>query len=178
MLVPARISPSNAPQQSPIHRGRCRLAAQVCNGDLRPILEFEFGQDRADVVADRPFPHIGGRGDLLVVEALRDKLDDFVFSIGELGECVRASIRPLGFSGMAGKVDSVYRLALKHAFAAHHLGEPWFNPAKLVCDMFNRLYFFEDLGPFLVRAGALALMASVFVVAAVLIFGRSRYEHL
>lgn len=123
MLVPAHISPSNAPQQSPIHRGRCRLAAQVCNGDLRPILEFEFGQDRADVVADRPFPHIGGRGDLLVVEALRDKLDDFVFSIGELGECVRASIRPLGFSGMAGKVDSVYRLALKHAFAAHHLGE-------------------------------------------------------
>ena len=43
--------------------------------------------------------------------------------------------------------------------------------------MFNRLYFFEDLGPFAVRAGALVLMALVFV-AATLIFGRSRYEHL
>ena len=44
--------------------------------------------------------------------------------------------------------------------------------------MFNRLYFFEDLGPFVVRAGALVLMTLVFVAAATLIFGRSRYEHL
>ena len=44
--------------------------------------------------------------------------------------------------------------------------------------MFNRLYFFEDLGPFVIRAGALVLMTLVFVVAATLIFGRSRYEHL
>lgn len=56
--------------------------------------------------------------------------------------------------------------------------ECWLNPVKLICDMFNRLYFFEDLDPFVVRAGALALMALVFVAAATLIFGRSRYEHL
>ena len=56
--------------------------------------------------------------------------------------------------------------------------ECWLNPVKLICDMFNRLYFFEDLGPFAVRAGALVLMALVFVAAATLIFGRSRYEHL
>ena len=56
--------------------------------------------------------------------------------------------------------------------------ECWLNPVKLICDMFNRLYFFEDLGPFAVRVGALVLMALVFVVAATLIFGRSRYEHL
>ena len=56
--------------------------------------------------------------------------------------------------------------------------ECWLNPVKLVCDMFNRLYFFEDLGPFVVRAGALVLMTLVFVAAATLIFGRSRYEHL
>ena len=56
--------------------------------------------------------------------------------------------------------------------------ECWLNPVKLICDMFNRLYFFEDLGPFAVRAGALVLMALVFVTAASLIFGRSRYEHL
>ena len=55
--------------------------------------------------------------------------------------------------------------------------ECWLNPVKLICDMFNRLYFFEDLGPFAVRAGALVLMTLVFVVAT-LIFGRSRYEHL
>lgn len=56
--------------------------------------------------------------------------------------------------------------------------ECWLSPVKLICDMFNRLYFFEDLGPFAVRAGALVLMALVFVAAATLIFGRSRYEHL
>ena len=56
--------------------------------------------------------------------------------------------------------------------------ECWLNPVKLICDMFNRLYFFEDLGPFAVRAGALVLMALLFVAAATLIFGRSRYEHL
>ncbi len=56
--------------------------------------------------------------------------------------------------------------------------ECWLNPVKLICDMFNRLYFFEDLGPFVVRAGALVLMALLFVAAATLIFGRSRYEHL
>ena len=44
--------------------------------------------------------------------------------------------------------------------------------------LFNRLNFFEDLGPFAVRAGALVLMTLVFVAAATLIFGRSRYEHL
>lgn len=32
--------------------------------------------------------------------------------------------------------------------------ECWLNPVKLICDMFNRLYFFEDLGPFAVRAGS------------------------
>ena len=56
--------------------------------------------------------------------------------------------------------------------------ECWLNPVKLICDMFNRLNFFEDLGPFAVRAGALVLMTLVFVAAATLIFGRSRYEHL
>lgn len=78
------------------------------------------------------------------------------------------------FAGLYGEPA----MALADDVARACPAECWFNPVKLICDMFNRLYFFEDLGPFAVRAGALVLMALVFVVAATLIFGRSRYEHL
>ena len=45
--------------------------------------------------------------------------------------------------------------------------ECWFSPVKLVCDMFNRLYFFEDLGLFArSRRRASSLMALAFVAAA------------
>ena len=78
------------------------------------------------------------------------------------------------FAGLYGEPA----MALADDVARACPAECWFNPVKLICDMFNRLYFFEDLGPFAVRAGALVLMALVFVAAATLIFGRSRYEHL
>ena len=78
------------------------------------------------------------------------------------------------FAGLYGEPAMALADDVAHACPA----ECWFNPVKLICDMFNRLYFFEDLGPFAVRAGALVLMALLFVAAATLIFGRSRYEHL
>lgn len=78
------------------------------------------------------------------------------------------------FAGLYGEPAMALADDVARAFPA----ECWLNPVKLICDMFNRLYFFEDLGPFAVRAGALVLMTLVFVVAATLIFGRSRYEHL
>ena len=78
------------------------------------------------------------------------------------------------FAGLYGEPAMALADDVAHACPA----ECWFNPVKLICDMFNRLYFFEDLGPFVIRAGALVLMTLVFVVAATLIFGRSRYEHL
>lgn len=78
------------------------------------------------------------------------------------------------FAGLYGEPA----MALADDVARACPAECWLNPVKLVCDMFNRLYFFEDLGPFVVRAGALVLMTLVFVAAATLIFGRSRYEHL
>jgi len=78
------------------------------------------------------------------------------------------------FAGLYGEPA----MALADDVARACPAECWLNPVKLICDMFNRLYFFEDLGPFAVRAGALVLMALVFVAAATLIFGRSRYEHL
>lgn len=78
------------------------------------------------------------------------------------------------FAGLYGEPA----MALADDVARACPAECWFNPVKLICDMFNRLYFFEDLGPFAVRAGALVLIALVFVAAATLIFGRSRYEHL
>ncbi len=78
------------------------------------------------------------------------------------------------FAGLYGEPA----MALADDVARACPAECWLNPVKLICDMFNRLYFFEDLGPFAVRAGALVLMALLFVAAATLTFGRSRYEHL
>ena len=78
------------------------------------------------------------------------------------------------FAGLYGEPA----MALADDVARACPAECWLNPVKLICDMFNRLYFFEDLGPFAVRAGALVLMALLFVATATLIFGRSRYEHL
>lgn len=78
------------------------------------------------------------------------------------------------FAGLYGEPA----MALADDVARACPAECWLNPVKLICDMFNRLYFFEDLDPFAVRAGALVLMALLFVAAATLIFGRSRYEHL
>lgn len=78
------------------------------------------------------------------------------------------------FAGLYGEPA----MALADDVARACPAECWLNPVKLICDMFNRLYFFENLGPFVVRAGALVLMALLFVAAATLTFGRSRYEHL
>ena len=78
------------------------------------------------------------------------------------------------FAGLYGEPA----MALADDVARSCPAECWLNPVKLICDMFNRLYFFEDLDPFAVRAGALVLVALLFVAAATLIFGRSRYEHL
>ena len=78
------------------------------------------------------------------------------------------------FAGLYGEPA----MALADDVARACPAECWLNPVKLICDMFNRLYFFENLSPFVVRAGALVLMALLFVAAATLTFGRSRYEHL
>lgn len=56
--------------------------------------------------------------------------------------------------------------------------ETWLNPAKLICDMFHSLYFYEDLQPFAVWAAACAAIAGVLAVAGIALFGRRRYEHL
>ena len=47
------------------------------------------------------------------------------------------------FAGLYGEPA----MALADDVARACPAECWLNPVKLICDMFNRLYFFEDLGP-------------------------------
>ena len=46
------------------------------------VAQAHFGKDRADVVAHGAFAHVGGGGDLLVVEAAGDELGDFELAVG------------------------------------------------------------------------------------------------
>ena len=59
-----------------------QLPSQVGDGDLRAVAQAHLCQDRADVVAYGAFAHIGGGGNLLVVEAAGDELGDFELAVG------------------------------------------------------------------------------------------------
>lgn len=54
----------------------------------------------------------------------------------------------------------------------------WINPAKLVCDLFHSLYFYESLAPFAARLAACIAWGVVFFVFAAPLFRRQRYAHL
>lgn len=54
----------------------------------------------------------------------------------------------------------------------------WANPARLVCDLFYSLYYYDSLVPFALRAAACAALSLVLLAVASLVFeGRGR-EHL
>lgn len=59
-----------------------QLPSQVGDGDLRAVAQAHLCKDRADVVARGAFAHVGGGGDLLVVEAAGDELGDFELAVG------------------------------------------------------------------------------------------------
>ena len=54
----------------------------------------------------------------------------------------------------------------------------WVNPAKLVCDLFHSLYFYESLAPFAARLAACIAWGVVFFAFAAPLFRRQRYAHL
>lgn len=54
----------------------------------------------------------------------------------------------------------------------------WINPARLICDEFYSLYYYESLGPFWLRAAACAAFAAALLGLAAALFRRQRYEHL
>ncbi len=78
------------------------------------------------------------------------------------------------FAGMYGTPA----MALADRVARACPAEAWLNPSKLISDMFTSLYFYQDLAPFLLRAGACVGLAALLLLAAATVFGRQRYEHL
>ena len=78
------------------------------------------------------------------------------------------------FAGMYGTPA----MALADRVARACPAEAWLNPPKLISDMFTSLYFYQDLAPFLLRAGACVGLAALLLLAAATVFGRQRYEHL
>ena len=78
------------------------------------------------------------------------------------------------FAGMYGTPA----MALADRDARACPAEAWLNPPKLISDMFTSLYFYQDLTPFLLRAGACVGLAALLLLAAATVFGRQRYEHL
>ena len=69
-------------------------------------------------------------------------------------------------------------MALADRVARACPAEAWLNPPKLISDMFTSLYLYQDLAPFLLRAGACVGLAALLLLAAATVFGRQRYEHL
>ncbi len=78
------------------------------------------------------------------------------------------------FAGMYGTPA----MALADRVARACPAEAWLNPPKLISDMFTSLYFYQDLTPFLLRAGMCVGLAALLLLAAAIMFGRQRYEHL
>ena len=78
------------------------------------------------------------------------------------------------FAGMYGTPA----MALADRVARACPAEAWLNPPKLISDMFTSLYFYQDLTPFLLRAGMCVGLAALLLLAAAIVFGRQRYEHL
>ena len=54
----------------------------------------------------------------------------------------------------------------------------WVNPAKLICDLFYSLYYYESLAPYLARLAACAAWGVAFFAFAAPMFRRQRYAHL
>lgn len=54
----------------------------------------------------------------------------------------------------------------------------WVNPAKLVCDLFYSLYFYESIVPFAARLAACVGWGVLFFLIAAPMFRRQRYAHL
>src|SRR5665811_177913 len=69
------------------------VAGYVCSG-LRPALQIELGEDRADVVLDRLVGEEDLGRDLLVRLPLRDEQEDLTLLRGQFGELV--PVRPAG----------------------------------------------------------------------------------
>ena len=78
------------------------------------------------------------------------------------------------FAGMYGTPA----MALADQVARACPAEAWLNPPKLISDRFTSLYFYQDLIPFLLRAGMCVGLAALLLLAAAIMFGRQRYEHL
>lgn len=78
------------------------------------------------------------------------------------------------FAGMYGTPA----MALADRVARACPAEAWLNPPKLISDMFTSLYFYQDLTPFLLRAGVCVGLSALLLLAAATVFGRQRYEHL
>ena len=78
------------------------------------------------------------------------------------------------FAGMYGTPA----MALADRVARACPAEAWLNPPKLISDMFTSLYFYQDLTPFLLRAGMCVGLTALLLLAAAIMFGRQRYEHL
>src|SRR3954464_10796162 len=60
--------------------------AEGAHDELRPCLDFQLGEDAGDVVAHRLLAQGEPRGDLCVVEALGDEIDDFLLASGKTAE--------------------------------------------------------------------------------------------
>lgn len=54
----------------------------------------------------------------------------------------------------------------------------WANPARLVCDLFYALYYYDSLVPFALRVAACAGLAAALLLAAALAFGRRGHGNL
>ena len=72
------------------------------------------------MVAHGAFAHIGGGGNLLVVEATGDELGDFELAVGQAGKG-RGPAGRARLDARSVKIDVLDRLSLEHAFAVHDL---------------------------------------------------------
>ena len=52
------------------------------------------------------------------------------------------------------------------------------NPATVVTDLFYSLYYYDALGPYLVKAATLLAMAAVLIVASLAFVRRQRYASI
>lgn len=78
------------------------------------------------------------------------------------------------FAGLYGTRCMELADAVAKAFPASR----WINPVTLIRDMFYSIYYYDDLGPFLVRAAACAVAAAAGLAIAVALFRRQGNEHL
>ena len=94
------------------------------------------------MVAHGAFAHIGGGGNLLVVEAAGDELGDFELAVGQAGKGGGSAGRA-GLNIRSIKIDILDRLALEHAFASHDLHQRWRNGGDIGFDQITADTQFE-----------------------------------